>query len=294
MNSEVINVNQNQNKIIPKRCKNAIVDSTNEFVLFAADTNNQIKLSEENNSTNKEIVEKTNVCSSKESNKFIYSNTSHIGTDEFGSCDYFGPVCVVSCFIDKTDLEWLNQFNLSNVKELTNEEIINLAKDIKERIVYSLLILDNPHYNTMISDGLNPASIKAKLFNQAITNVMQKINKPISKKVVSNFVASKTYYNYLKNEVIVVKGVEFENEAHTKYFAVACAYILSKYAFIQYFNNMSNKLKINLPYGANMQSDKAGVRLVNTYGDAILNKVAKKHFANTRKILELKKECKDK
>lgn len=213
---------------------------------------------------------------------------SHIGTDEIGINNYFGPICVVSCFVDKKDFLWLNEYDFSNVKNLTQSEIIKIAKVIKDRISYSLLILDNPHYNKMVSEGFNPANIKARLYNRAITNVMQKIKRPIQKKVIEQFVSPKTYYNYLKKEVIVVKDVEFDSEAHEKYIAVACAHILSRYASMQYFNNMTSKFKVKLPRGTNLLVDKVGTQLVTTYGDAILNKVAKKHFANTRKILELK------
>jgi len=240
---------------------------------------------------NSNMEQATSVIFENEENNSIKDESikiSHIGTDEIGINDYFGPVCVVSCFIDKSDFGWLDNYDFSNVKGLTQTEIIELAKIIKDQVIYSLLILDNPHYNKMVAEGLNPASIKAKLYNQAITNVMQKIKKPIHKKVIEQFVSPKTYYNYLKKEVIVVKNLDFDANAHEKYLAVSCAHILSRYASIQYFNNMTTKLKIKLPRGTNILVDKIGTQLVTTYGDAILNKVAKKHFANTRKILSLK------
>lgn len=214
----------------------------------------------------------------------------HIGSDDVGNTDYFGPICTVACYVSEEDIQWLKTLNLpSDPKTLPATEIVQLAKVIKERILYSLLILDNPHYNKMISEGINNAHLKARLHNQAITNIMQRLNTPVATKVVEQFVASKTYYNYLKNEVIVVKDLTFEKNAHASYYAVVCAHILARYASLQYFNNMSRSLKVKLPYGANGAVDQVALKLVAQHGENILNKVAKKNMNNTKRVLEMMK-----
>ena len=178
-----------------------------------------------------------------------YYPLSHIGCDETGSGDFFGPLCVVACYIDERDYDWLMSLNIRDPKLMTPQEVIDIAREIKDRLVYSLLILDNSHYNQMADAGHNLANIKAKLYNQAVTNVMQKVAMKIDKKVVNQFVSPKTYYNYLKNEVIVVKDLSFEQKGEEQYLAIMCSSILSKYAFYQYFNNMSRSLKMKLPRG---------------------------------------------
>ena len=126
-----------------------------------------------------------------------YYPLSHIGCDETGSGDFFGPLCVVACYIDERDYDWLMSLNIRDPKLMTPQEVIDIAREIKDRLVYSLLILDNSHYNQMAAAGHNLANIKAKLYNQAVTNVMQKVAMKIDKKVVNQFVSPKTYYNYL-------------------------------------------------------------------------------------------------
>ena len=211
----------------------------------------------------------------------------HIGSDDVGNTDYFGPICTVACFIDDKDIAWLSELGIHDVKNMPATEVVRIAREIKDRIIYSLLILDNPHYNKMISEGLNPAHIKARLHNQAITNVMQRLKFPVETKVVEYFVAPKTYYNYLKNEVIVVKDLNFEKNSYARYMAMACAHILARYASLQYLNNMSRSLKVKLPYGTNAQVDQIAVQLVKTRGEGILNKVAKKNLPNTKRILDV-------
>ena len=217
-----------------------------------------------------------------------YYSLSHIGCDETGSGDFFGPLCVVACYIDERAYDWLMSLNIRDPKLMTPQEVIDIAREIKDRLVYSLLILDNSHYNQMAAAGHNLANIKAKLYNQAVTNVMQKVAMKIDKKVVNQFVSPKTYYNYLKNEVIVVKDLSFEQKGEEQYLAIMCSSILSKYAFYQYFNNMSRSLKMKLPRG-NTSSvvDHVAVTIAQKYGKKMLLKVTKTNMTNYKRIKDV-------
>ena len=217
-----------------------------------------------------------------------YYPLSHIGCDETGSGDFFGPLCVVACYIDERDYDWLMSLNIRDPKLMTPQEVIDIAREIKDRLVYRLLILDNSHYNQMAAAGHNLANIKAKLYNQAVTNVMQKVAMKIDKKVVNQFVSPKTYYNYLKNEVIVVKDLSFEQKGEEQYLAIMCSSILSKYAFYQYFNNMSRSLKMKLPRG-NTSSvvDHVAITIAQKYGKKMLLKVTKTNMTNYKRIKDV-------
>lgn len=217
-----------------------------------------------------------------------YYPLSHIGCDETGSGDFFGPLCVVACYIDERDYDWLMSLNIRDPKLMTPQEVIDIAREIKDRLVYSLLILDNSHYNQMAAAGHNLANIKAKLYNQSVTNVMQKVAMKIDKKVVNQFVSPKTYYNYLKNEVIVVKDLSFEQKGEEQYLAIMCSSILSKYAFYQYFNNMSRSLKMKLPRG-NTSSvvDHVAITIAQKYGKKMLLKVTKTNMTNYKRIKDV-------
>ena len=214
----------------------------------------------------------------------------HIGTAETGSQDYLGPICVVSCFVNQEDVEFLKELNIEDLSDLSNQDIINYAKQMKDRLVYSLLILDNSHYNKMVQDGFNQANIKSKLYNQSTVNVMQKVKQNIKVKVINQFVSPKTYFNYLKNEVIVVKDLMFEADAQDKYMAVLAADILSRYAYLQYYANMTKSLKMNLSRGTSTAVDGVAAEIAKKYGEKMLNKVAKLNFANTKRVKALLEE----
>ena len=104
---------------------------------------------------------------------------NHVGCYETGSLDFFGPLCVVACYVDQKDEFWLNKLNL---EVTSNEEIIQLGKVLKEKLTYSLLLLDNSHYNQYVSEGQKLSCMKANLYNQAMINVIQRISYPISTK----------------------------------------------------------------------------------------------------------------
>ena len=176
---------------------------------------------------------------------------------------------------------WLNKLNL---EVTSNEEIIQLGKVLKEKLTYSLLLLDNSHYNQYVSEGQKLSCMKANLYNQAMINVIQRISYPISIKTIDAFLAPKKYYRYLKHKTIVVRHLEFKKEDMSP--AMMCAKILSQYAYLQYYQNMCDSLEITLPRGFNILANDAGYLLVKKYGQDILEKVSKTNFPNYKQILE--------
>lgn len=210
---------------------------------------------------------------------------NYIGCKDDGANDLFGPLCVVSCLIESSDLPWLQELGIELDGSYSETKLIDIAREIKDKLIYSLLILDNSHYNAMAKEGSNLASIRSKLSNQAITNVMQKVNNKPHTKVAQAFVSPKTYFNYLKNEVIVVKDISFI-EKEEQHIAISCCEILAKYACLQYFANMSKSLKIQIPRGTGIGVEQTAIKLIDTYDKDLLLKVAKTNLPSYKKIID--------
>lgn len=206
---------------------------------------------------------------------------NHVGCYETGSLDFFGPLCVVACYVDQKDEKELNELELD--KEMTSSDIQRIGKILKDKLTYSLLLLDNSHYNQYVNEGKKLSCIKAKLYNQAMINVIQRIEYPVSKVTIDAFLAPKKYYHYLKNKIVVVRHIEFKEEMSL---AMKCARILSQYAYLQYYQNMCQSLNTTLPRGFNILANDAGTSLVQEYGKDILYKVSKTNFPNYKQILE--------
>ena len=116
-------------------------------------------------------------------------------------------------------------------------------------------MLDNSHYNQYVKEGQKLSCIKAKLYNQAMINVIQRIEHPISKVTIDAFLAPKKYYRYLKSKIVVVRHIEFKKEEMS--LAMKCAHILSQYAYLQYYQNMCQSLNTTLPRGFNILANDA-------------------------------------
>ena len=206
---------------------------------------------------------------------------NHVGCYETGSLDFFGPLCVVACYVDQKDEKELNALELD--KEMSSSDIERIGKILKEKLNYSLLLLDNSHYNQYVNEGQKLSCIKAKLYNQAMINVIQRIEHPVSKVTIDAFLSPKKYYRYLKNKIVVVHHIEFKEEMSL---AMKCARILSQYAYLQYYQNMCQSLNTTLPRGFNILANDTGTFLVQEYGKDILYKVSKTNFPNYKQILE--------
>lgn len=206
---------------------------------------------------------------------------NHVGCYETGSLDFFGPLCVVACYVDQKDEKELNALELD--KEMSSSDIERIGKILKDKLTYSLLLLDNSHYNQYVNEGQKLSCIKAKLYNQAMINVIQRIEHPVSKVTIDAFLSPKKYYRYLKNKIVVVHHIEFKEEMSL---AMKCARILSQYAYLQYYQNMCQSLNTTLPHGFNILANDTGTFLVQEYGKDILYKVSKTNFPNYKQILE--------
>lgn len=208
----------------------------------------------------------------------------HIGSDEVGTGDYFGPVCVCAAYVDDSHLALIDTLAIKDSKLLNDQQVIELANQLRHKIPHSLLVLSNRQYN-LVHETTNLNAIKAKLHNQAIAHLLNKIStKPTI--IVDQFTPELSYYRYLNNEQHVIDGITFETKAESKYVGVAIGAILARAAFIEAFKQLESQLNMHLPKGASDAVDEAAVRIVKAYGWPMLDKVAKMHFKNTKKVQE--------
>ncbi len=209
----------------------------------------------------------------------------HAGSDEVGTGDYFGPVCVCAVYLDQTNIDKLTQYKIQDSKAIKDETILKIAPSLMQFLPYSLLILNNEKYNEIHKTN-NMNQIKAKLHNQAYIHLLKKVGHPIKDMIVDQFTPEASYYRYLKNEKNIVKSLHFETKAENKYLAVACASIIARYAFLQQFNLLEKHYDFKFLKGASAKVDENAKAFILKHGEQQLSNVAKIHFVNTNRILE--------
>lgn len=220
---------------------------------------------------------------------------SLIGSDEVGTGDYFGPITVVAAYVKKEDIPLLQELGVKDSKNLTDEKIIEIAKQIKEVIPYSLLTLQNEKYNKLQKSGMTQGKMKALLHNKAIGHVLQKISpeKPDAI-LIDQFAKREIYYGHLRGQKEIHReNVYFTTKAEGIHLAVAAASILARYAFVRRFEDLSAQAGFTLPKGAGAGVDKAAARLIHEKGVGVLPTFAKVHFANTQKALRIAAKIRD-
>ncbi|MGI6581223.1 MAG: ribonuclease HIII [Erysipelotrichaceae bacterium] len=204
------------------------------------------------------------------------------GSDEVGTGDFFGPICVCAVFLDEHTFEKISNLNLTDSKKLNDEYILKIVPSLLKKVKHSLLILDNEKYNQVIKEN-NMNKIKAKLHNQAYINLQKKIKKLPKLIIVDDFCGEDKYYQYLKDEK-TIKNIHFETKAENKYLSVAIASMISRYAFLTKMNELSNKYKMNFPKGASTLVDEFTKNFIEKFGVNELRKVAKINFKNAQRI----------
>lgn len=214
---------------------------------------------------------------------------SIIGSDEVGTGDYFGPITVAAVYTRPSDYKYLTSLGVKDSKQLTDSLIQQIAKEVLPYITYSLLILTNEKYNLLQKQGYSQGKMKAVLHNQAIQNVMTKLDgQSFDGILVDQFAKPNIYFNYLKDEDRVVKEtIYFQTKAESVHLSVAVASIIARHAFLKEMDRLSEDIGVTLPKGAGAHVDQAAASIIKINGLKSLNHIAKLHFANTKKAQNL-------
>src|SRR5699024_7713065 len=197
----------------------------------------------------------------KEVPDFIH--TSHIGSDESGTGDYFGPVTACAVYIQQDQIALLKEIGIQDSKKLTDQNILTLS----EKIINMNVILHHA----------------------CIFNVLHKIGyRYYCGILIDQFCQPNIYKNHLLQEGIQVPDqTYFMTKAEDYSIAVATASIIARASFVKEMERLSKKVNMTLLKGASKKVDLQAATLIKDKGNEYLNSVAKVHFANTNKAAQL-------
>ncbi|KGX93418.1 ribonuclease HIII [Pontibacillus halophilus JSM 076056 = DSM 19796] len=214
--------------------------------------------------------------------------SSHGGSDEAGTGDYFGPITVASVYVTEEQISTLKKAGVRDSKDLKDPQIQQIAKRLVElEIPYSLITLHNEKYNRLQRKGWTQGKMKTMLHHAAINKLSEKIA-PIKMEgfVIDQFAEPNIYKRHLYSENQTLQdNVYFMMKAESHSIAVAAASIIARSAFVKQMNKLSDKAGIELPKGASRRVDQTAGALIKQIGADGLEEFAKVHFANTEKAL---------
>ena len=124
--------------------------------------------------------------------------------------------------------------------------------------------------------------MKALLHNQAIIKTATKIKETVPV-ILDQFCTPQLYYNYLKEETLVYRDIDFHTKAEQVHLSVAAASIIARYAFLVKMQQFSRKIGVELLKGASKEVDEMVKYLFEKKGQKALHSVTKMNFKNVTK-----------
>ena len=274
-------VNDNELKKLHKLYQHHLIDDDNQYLVFHAKHNETHVLAY---ATGKVLLQGEEITSElilikKHLNKIDYAA---IGSDEVGTGDVFGPVVVCTAFVSKEDIPYLEQIGVKDSKNISDDDILTMGSKLAQKLTHTLLIVKPSKYNELTSKSINLNKMKALLHNQAIIKTTSKLEKeyPV---IVDQFCQPNLYYNYLSEETLVYRNINFYTKAESVHLAVAAASIIARYAFLLKMKELSTQVGFELRKGASSLVDEQIEIIVEKHGVSILSDIAKLNFKNITK-----------
>lgn len=209
------------------------------------------------------------------------STDPHIGVDEAGKGDVFGPLCVAALYADSDQISELIKMGIRDSKRLTDPTTIKIAAKIKKSFDYSIVQIFPKKYNELYQGFNNLNTLLGWGHATAIEEVVQKSE--CTDVLIDQFASEHVVISALKKKGLDVNLTQCHRGEED--IVVAGASILARAAFVQGLEKLSEDYKLTLPKGASPKVIQAGQKFVSSHGKEALNMVAKLHFKTIDQIL---------
>lgn len=204
-----------------------------------------------------------------------------IGVDESGKGDFFGPLVIASLFASDVELENLVRLGVRDSKLISDNKLIQIDTRLRTTYPHALVIIGPERYNQLYDRIKNLNKLLAWGHARAIENVLDE--HPADLAISDKFGNSALIENALMEKGRTIKLEQLVRGESI--LQVAAASILARAAFLREMKKLSDFYQVALPLGASARVDQAGAQLVNRYGPAVLDKIAKRHFKNYQRVV---------
>jgi ribonuclease HIII len=216
---------------------------------------------------------------------------AHIGTDEAGKGDFFGPMVTAGVYVDDRTAQILRTLNIRDSKLVSDRELTGLATSVRQVIAQdkrAVLILAPKRYNElykqMRSEGKNLNTMLAWTHTRVVEDLIKNGLRPNF--VLSDQFGDKRYMESRLLEDTRLSGIPvIQMHRAEADVAVAAASILARDAFLHWLDQASGRVGVTLPKGASPKVIEVARRLVVSRGAEGLKEYAKVSFKTMEKVL---------
>jgi ribonuclease HIII len=207
---------------------------------------------------------------------------AHIGVDEAGKGDYFGPLTVAAVYVTAESALDLIRWGIRDSKTISDATIAKLALKIRERCPNVTRILMPPEYNAAYRRHQNLNRLLAEAHAEAIEALVEQTD---CRQVVDDQFAAP----HVLEDALAKQGVSVDLEQRTggeSDVAVAAASILARESFVAAVEDLRAKAEMAIPLGSSSpRVADVGRAIVRRWGSGALERIAKVHFKITERIL---------
>ena len=209
----------------------------------------------------------------------------HMGIDESGKGDFFGPLVIASAYVDEKLVDKLREMGVRDSKKISSDNVaLNMARDIRKLLGdrCAMVTIGPRSYNRMYSKIRNVNKMLAWGHARAIEDLLVKV--PDCPRALSD----KFGPTHQIERALMDKGKKIKLDQRTKAEsdpAVAAASILARAGFLYALKKMGKEYDFEVPKGASEKVRREAEKLVAYKGPGILLETAKCHFQTTDKVL---------
>ena len=94
---------------------------------------------------------------------------THIGTDESGKGDFFGPLVIAGVMVDNKSAELFKNLKIRDSKTISDNTILKMSVDIKSNAKFSIISIGNERYNELYK---NFGNLNKLYYFQCLKNIL--------------------------------------------------------------------------------------------------------------------------
>lgn len=208
--------------------------------------------------------------------------TPHVGGDESGKGDYFGPLCVAAVYVpDAETARLLVEKGVRDSKLVGDAEAGPLASLVRARCPHAVHVLAPPLYNDVYERFNNLNDLLADCHGRALERLLAQTGPvPVT---IDQFARAEVLLRHLGERA---RGVELTQAVRAEEdVAVAAASLVARAEFLAGLATLEVRHGARLPKGAGPPVTRAARDVAARGGITLLRQVAKVHFATTRAAL---------
>jgi ribonuclease HIII len=214
----------------------------------------------------------------------------HIGTDEAGKGDFFGPLVSAAVFVDSSLAGQLRALGVRDSKLMSDNSVRRVASEIQriagKRAAVTLISPRryNELYSEMRGEGKNLNTLlawgHARSIEDLLRNGVHADFAVVDQFADARYMEKRILADTRQSGLLILQFPKAETDI-----AVAAASVLARNGFLEWLEMTSRKIGTQLPKGASMAVIEVARQLVARSGKDVLTEYAKVHFKTMEAVL---------